>query len=304
MENKNQSIAICCIGKNENKYIVEFVEYYAKLGVDKIFLYDNNDIDGELFEDALAKCPFKNIVEIINYRGKKCCQLEAYNDCYKKHQQEYDWIAFFDIDEYFISDNKFNSIKDFIAQDIFENFDVILLHWLSYGDNNWIYYDERPLNERFSTPLPIDIVMAGADKGGSGAPENCYVKSIVRGKKDNLKTYDIFGEHSTLHSPQTTNNINGFRYTNCLGKKAPDWGEQPIWNGFGYIDTNYFTNGCLKHFSTKTAQEYAWKLKRGFPDFILSEERAKELVWTRFFRANKFTNEKLDVINKILKEDK
>ena len=31
----------------ENKYIREFVEFYEKHGVDKIFLYDNNDIDGE-----------------------------------------------------------------------------------------------------------------------------------------------------------------------------------------------------------------------------------------------------------------
>ncbi len=37
----------------ENHYIREWIEYYLNLGVDKIFLYDNNDINGEKFEDEI-----------------------------------------------------------------------------------------------------------------------------------------------------------------------------------------------------------------------------------------------------------
>ena len=40
-------ICVCTLAKNENRYIKEFVEHYKKYGVDKIYLYDNNDIDGE-----------------------------------------------------------------------------------------------------------------------------------------------------------------------------------------------------------------------------------------------------------------
>lgn len=40
-------VCICTIGKKENKYALEFVEYYKKFGVDKIFIYDNNDVDGK-----------------------------------------------------------------------------------------------------------------------------------------------------------------------------------------------------------------------------------------------------------------
>lgn len=35
------------IGKNENKYAREFAQHYKKHGVDKIFIYDNNDVEGE-----------------------------------------------------------------------------------------------------------------------------------------------------------------------------------------------------------------------------------------------------------------
>ena len=38
-------ICICTIGKQENKYILEYIEYYKKLGIDKIYLYDNNNIN-------------------------------------------------------------------------------------------------------------------------------------------------------------------------------------------------------------------------------------------------------------------
>ena len=46
-------VLICTIGKNENKYIKEFVKHYEKLKITKIIIYDNNDINGENFENIL-----------------------------------------------------------------------------------------------------------------------------------------------------------------------------------------------------------------------------------------------------------
>ena len=50
----NIKVCLCTLGKNENKYIIEFVEYYKKYGVDKIILNDNNDVDGERFEKVIG----------------------------------------------------------------------------------------------------------------------------------------------------------------------------------------------------------------------------------------------------------
>ena len=49
----NMKVCLCTLAKNENKYIKEFVEHYKKYGVDKIYLYDNNDINGEKLEDVI-----------------------------------------------------------------------------------------------------------------------------------------------------------------------------------------------------------------------------------------------------------
>ena len=49
----NIKVCLCTPGKNENRYIREFIDYYINYGVDKIFLYDNNDIEGEHFEEVI-----------------------------------------------------------------------------------------------------------------------------------------------------------------------------------------------------------------------------------------------------------
>ena len=33
---------------------------------------------------------------------KNNTQMEAFYECYEKHNEEYDWLSFFDIDEYLI----------------------------------------------------------------------------------------------------------------------------------------------------------------------------------------------------------
>ena len=98
-ENKTKT-SLCIIAKQENKYIKEFVHYYKKLKINKIFLYDNNDLNGEHLEDVLSKYIKNNFVEIINYRGKYKPQKQAYNHCYINNNKDYNWMTFYDADEY------------------------------------------------------------------------------------------------------------------------------------------------------------------------------------------------------------
>ena len=47
--NKTQTmkIALCTVGKKENLYAKEFIEYYINLGVNHIFIYDDNEKNDE-----------------------------------------------------------------------------------------------------------------------------------------------------------------------------------------------------------------------------------------------------------------
>ena len=52
---------------------------------------------------------------------------------------------------------------------IFHKCDVIRIHWIIYDDNDLVYYDNRPVNERFTHGQPHSKV-------------NVFHKPIIRGK--------------------------------------------------------------------------------------------------------------------------
>ena len=57
----NLKIALCTMGKAENLYLNEFIDYYIKLGINHIFIYDNNEPSFERMSDILDNKYKKNI---------------------------------------------------------------------------------------------------------------------------------------------------------------------------------------------------------------------------------------------------
>ena len=100
--NNTMKALLCCILKLENHYLEEWVRHYKKLGIDKIVIYDNNDVDGEHIEDIsfINEQISNNYIDVYKIPGEECVQMKCYNECYKKYSDEYDWLMFFDIDEF------------------------------------------------------------------------------------------------------------------------------------------------------------------------------------------------------------
>lgn len=115
-------VALVCIAKNEDNYINEWITYHLKLGFDKIFVYRNN-WDYETTIDN---------VEVINFPGK-CQQVNSYNQFIQSYSNEYDWAAFFDVDEFLVL-KKHSNIKEFISD--YNQFDSIAVNWVFFGSNN------------------------------------------------------------------------------------------------------------------------------------------------------------------------
>ena len=113
-----KGVGICTIGRKENLYAKEFVEYYLKLGIKKIIIYDNNNISEEKFEDVLDEYIKNKSVEIVDVRGFKSIQLPVYNLCYKKYGDQFDYISFLDFDEY-ITIKANSNINDYIYKEKF-----------------------------------------------------------------------------------------------------------------------------------------------------------------------------------------
>lgn len=261
-------VGLCVIGRFENIYAVEYVEWYKKLGFDKIFIYDNNRDGEEYFEDVLQSFIDDGFVEITDFRNKGICQLEAYTDCYNKHKNEYDWIAFFDFDEYLVL-KKDNDIHSFLKG--FEGFQCVKINWMVYTDNDLVFYDKRPLNERFTTPMDFDKCIQYS------FPENNHVKSIVKCDIDNFNWY------GNPHIPTCVENA-----CNAEGEKSDITAFQPY-----NFDVAY-----LKHFITKTIEEWLCiKIRRGTPDINYAKFIEKNN--DRFFKYNVKTKEKENYINSI-----
>ena len=132
------------------------MNHYKKIGYSHIFLYDNNEIGDEKFEDVINKRLINNFVTIIDYREKKGKhvprQFQAYYDCYEKNKANYDWLSFFDLDEFLEFNNSLN-LQTFFGDEKFKECQVIKINWLMYSDNDLLYYENKPLFERFNTPL-------------------------------------------------------------------------------------------------------------------------------------------------------
>lgn len=262
-------VALCVIGRLENQYAIEYVEWYKKIGFDKIFIYDNNHDGEEHFEDVLQTYIDDGFVTVIGYRNKEAAQLSAYNDCYSKYGNEYDWIAFFDFDE-FLTLVEDDNIHSFLSR--LNDFECIKINWMVYTDNDLVINDHRPLLERFTTPMEYD------KHGTYNFPENNHVKSMVKGGIENFKW------SGTPHTPNM-----GLKYCDSLGNKS---NESPF-NEYDY------TKAYIKHFITKTIDEWINKKQiRGAAD---RTKRQSDLVYTieSFFKYNKKTKEKIDYIDNV-----
>lgn len=255
---KHKGILLSTIAKNENLYIREFVEYYRQLNFTKIIIFDNNDINGEIFDNILNDYIKSSYVEIIDIRGLSKIQIAVNNYCYKKYKHLYDWIGFFDIDEFLYIKNNLN-IDNYLYNKRFQNCESIIFNWRIYDDNNLEKYEKKSLIERFQK-FKIKSMLS---------------KSIIRGNLNNLlfPSVHICG-------------INVNYFCDSTGKRI-----FPL----NFLSTKFSENylAYIKHFYTKTAEEFCLKLNRGDAQFKY------RTIYSRikyFFFINKKTKNKIRII--------
>ena len=259
-----KGICICSIGKNENLYIKEFLDYYLLLGVKKIIIFDNNDINGENFKEIIQKYYTSEEVDIIDVRGITSIQIPIYNYCYQNNYDLYDWIGLIDIDEYIYIQNKQN-INSYFYNKRFRKCELVFLNWVIYNDNNLIKYENRSLNERFKIPKKHFI----------------QGKSFVRGGIKNLLI-------PTSHIPGI--NINYF----CNSK------------GYRIYPKNFFNYkiefkplAYIKHFYTKTVEEFCKKIIRGHAHYHKDHPNYIQTIKSKinmFFTLNEISKIKIKIL--------
>ena len=260
-------VAICAIERNENPYAVEWVEHYKKLGVSRIFVYDNYFGSETPLADTLKDYVAEGFVEVIPVPDKPAAQCRAYEDCYRKHGNEYAWIGFLDFDEYLRWNGRAKIGKMFSK---YNDADCVLVNWRIMTDSGLVHYDPRPLKDRFKEVMPLDT------KVKYDFPENNHVKCFVQGGLGEIH----FAKNP--HSPSDS-----IRCVNSEGKIVPCSAFTPYTHKVMRID----------HYWTKTADEWRTnKLARGFASGATYIENFMKKQEEYFFKVNERTPEKEAVI--------
>ncbi len=229
-------IVICAIARMENHYIKDWVDYHLTIGFDHIFLYDNAHQGEETIDEVIdVEEEYKGKVTIIPVHDKMHMQTYVYNECY--NTQDFDWIAFIDIDE-FISFAKdidtgmpcYTNIKNFLIDR--DNAGAVVLNWMTFGDSGMLSDDGRPIYDRLVTPLPYGF---SVENVWGKQPFNCHVKTIYKKGLDLLSGISI---HTSIGNFNT--------YDSEL-ERVPQTPIQPKYT---------FQTCYVRHYITKTLPEY------------------------------------------------
>ena len=183
--------------------------------------------------------------------------MMIYNDCYNNNYEIYDWLIFNDLDEY-IYLKEYNNIKIFLNKPRFNKCEIIQLNWVLFTDNNYIYYENKSLLERF-TELDPYVKIKKIDKHSNG-------KSLLRGHIPNVKIVNFHSIADELKS--------------C--------------DGFGHIVNNIkrdYKYYYFKHYYCKSTEEFIDKLIKG--DVHKGTIPVKIAT---YFSYNKITYQKINLI--------
>ena len=266
--NSELKVCLCTLGKQENLYIKEYVEHYKKYGVDKIYLYDNNDVNGEKFEEVISDYINEGFVEILNWRGRLYQLYRIMNDCYTNNNANYDWLLFYELDE-FIYLRNYNNVKPFLNQRKFKRCQLIYLNMICHTDNNKLYYENKSLAERFPERVPRTKYLG----------MNLEIKSIIRG---NIKNMYVENMHTITEKFINCNGYGNKNKTDIFFSTEPDY-------------DNYYIN----HYYSKSTEEFINKINRG--DAFSTDIKYIMQRVEKYFNQSIMTLEKIEMIEKGIK---
>lgn len=238
--NGTKKVWLASLVKQENNYLLEWVDHYRKIGVDKILLCDNNDKDGERPQDVLQDYVDEGYVIVRDFRGQKFDQTKVLSQMYREYSYLFDWLCVFDVDEFLFFRNKDLTIQEWLSQKKFDGHDAIRIPWIVYDDNGLLDVGEDGdyscLN-RFTHKMAVNRWNEINAR---------TTKSILRSGVESIRRVNEHGTYDTQNVVDCNGVLCGSR-TTCFRKptKNPD-----AW---------------LNHYRTKTIGEFfRKKLRPGY----------------------------------------
>ena len=221
--------SICLIIRDENEYLLEWLNWHIAAGVEHFYIYDHGSeysvkqFVSELGFDICEK------VTVIDWCGSHDdAQPDAYNDCLKRFGDESRWIGFIDADEQVRIKNG-QALPKFLKK--YEKYAGVMAVWLLYDADGQVKSGEGLLRDRFK------------HVNRSNSFCNCAGKVFVQ---------PLFMEEMVIHNGQAKI---GFEIVDEHKKHIENY---KLWSDAGTTDFI-----CIDHYYTKSYEEWLKKIRRG-----------------------------------------
>lgn len=136
-----KKIALVTLAHKDKLYIQEWIDYNLKLGFDDIHIFqnnwrwDNNNLNNNVYLHEYDGVSYLSDEPLWVRNIQSKCFTEFCRNYYEK----YEWVAFFDIDEFLVL-KKNKNIKEFINN--YNNCNCLIINWAMFGDNGITTFDE------------------------------------------------------------------------------------------------------------------------------------------------------------------
>lgn len=260
-----KKVALCVISKKEDIYLMDFIEYYKKIGFCSIIFGDNNDFGDSSQRLVIEPYIKEGFIKYENIQSRPLWQCRFYEDMYNKYKTEFDYIAFYDVDEYVcFADSNIKTISELLERPEFAKADYIELNWQYMTDNNKLYYENKPVMERFV-------------EYKDGCFANTTVKSMIKCKRDsNIKW---------IGNPHVC------RYNTGKGI-AIDGNGKEINTDSPFLNPPAYEIAYIKHFWSLSTEEYVKRRYKRTSSISNAFYGKKDWIKKEYFGTNEYTEEK------------
>ena len=161
-------LSACCIIKDEDPFLAEWLAYHSLIGVEHFYIYDNQSASPARKHPAVKKYLAAGRATVMEITGKQM-QLKVYDHCVQEFGKDNFWIAFIDLDDFICLQDQGHGLTDLrplLAE--YEEFAGLGLSWQPFTSGGFI-------------SSPPGLVIANYTNIPARANrDNCHIKSIMR----------------------------------------------------------------------------------------------------------------------------
>lgn len=232
--NTENYIALCAVARDAHQDIREWVyHHHNRLGISVIYIFDHGSSPPmnetlQVFIDA----------QIVVYtyfvdHGDSTPQLYAYDSCLSKYGHRHPWIAFIDVDEFFMfrGGSPIQSLAHFLKPFEDQGVSGLGVHWILFGSSG---HKDKPIE---------GVLRSYVMCMPQNHDQHTLIKSIVRP----ICTERAWGPHAFKHNCSTP--VVRTDGSTILGPRS---------EGPGVFDSL-----VLHHYATKSEHEFSVKIEKG-----------------------------------------